>query len=108
MSSTSDTTSPLAEPQPTGGLAGSSAARPRRLGEAEGDAVATPAGARLLLNDTAAAVWELCDGQTQVVEIVAAMGELYSASLATIERDVWAALRELQRLGLVQPLEVLR
>lgn len=71
----------------------------------EGDTVVTPAGARLLLNDTAAAAWELCDGQTRVAEIVGAMGELYSASLATIERDVWSALRELQRLGLVELLD---
>lgn len=60
-----------------------SGATPRKLGEAwvrrEGDQVAVfdPISGRLLrLNDSAMALWELCDGSTNATEMAGALSEL--------------------------------
>lgn len=60
-----------------------SGATPRKLGEAwvrrEGDQVAVfdPISGRLLrLNDSAMALWELCDGWTTAAEMAEALSEL--------------------------------
>ncbi|MGN6242361.1 MAG: PqqD family protein [Motilibacteraceae bacterium] len=59
-----------------------------------------------MLNTTAQAVWELCDGSTTVPEMVRALLTLFDAPEATIRQDVSAALGELSRHGLVsQPQE---
>ncbi len=53
------------------------------------------------LNDTAFAIWELCDGETAVREMVEAASELFAASPQSLERDVLTALAELRDDGLI-------
>jgi len=48
--------------------------------------------ARLRLNETAAAVWELCDGTTTVREIVEAMNQLWAASPSVVVSEVLAVV----------------
>lgn len=63
------------------------------LGTSHGDLVE--------LNTTAAALWALCDGQTQIAEIVSAAANLFTAPQATIEREVVAVLDDLLGRGLL-------
>ena len=51
---------------------------------------------RCELNDTAAALWELCDGTTTVEEMVLAIGVLAAEPEATIRADVTRALIDLR------------
>lgn len=53
------------------------------------------------LNDPALAVWELCDGRTTVEEIVTAIGVLFDADPATLQRDVAATLGRFRSLGVI-------
>ncbi|MGN6330767.1 MAG: PqqD family protein [Motilibacteraceae bacterium] len=60
----------------------------------------------IVLNTTAQAVWELCDGSTTMPEMVHALLTLFDAPEATIRHDVSEALIELSRHGLLsQPQE---
>lgn len=54
-----------------------------------------------LLNETAFALWQLCDGQTSAEEMAAGVCELFGASGATVLEDVDRTLDELSRRGLV-------
>jgi hypothetical protein len=64
--------------------------------------LATPgATATHLLNPTARALWELCDGTTEPREMVAAVCELFSVSYEVAASDVGAALEALTHAGLV-------
>lgn len=54
-----------------------------------------------LLNDTAFALWELCDGDTAVREMVQAVSALFDGPADSLERDVMVALDELIIDGLV-------
>jgi hypothetical protein len=53
------------------------------------------------LNDTAFALWELCDGDTAVHEMVQAVDDLFTAPREDLSRDVMSALEELVRDGLL-------
>lgn len=53
------------------------------------------------LNDTAFALWELCDGETAVREIVQAVDDLFAAPREDLARDVMSALAELAGDGLL-------
>lgn len=53
------------------------------------------------LNDTALALWELCDGRTTVAEMVGAVTMVYAEEPASLEHDILAALAELQGDGLI-------
>jgi coenzyme PQQ biosynthesis protein PqqD len=55
----------------------------------------------LLLNGTAAAVVELCDGNRTLSEIVAALASRYASRADSLLSDVADYLRELRRRGLV-------
>lgn len=57
------------------------------------------------LNDTALALWELCDGRTTVAEMVGAASMLFAEDPADLERDVLAALDELLGEGLISDTE---
>ncbi len=63
--------------------------------------VTGPPEAAFRLNDTALALWELCDGRTTVAEMVGAASVLFAEKPADLARDVLAALAELQRDGLI-------
>lgn len=53
------------------------------------------------LNDTALALWELCDGRTSVAEMVGAITLLFAEEPASLQHDVLAALRVLLQDGLI-------
>jgi len=58
----------------------------------------------ILLNPSAAAVWELCDGRTTLDEMVRELADALSANgadAATMSEDVRLTVRKLADLGLV-------
>jgi hypothetical protein len=55
----------------------------------------------ILLNSSAGAVWNLCDGSTTVDEIVRALAETYPDQASVIGDDVRETLRKLAEIGLV-------
>jgi PqqD family protein of HPr-rel-A system len=82
--------------------------KPLRYGQAwvrrgsDDTAVYNPdTGTLHLLNPSALAIWELCDGETTVGEMTIAVSELTGASLDAAESDVSAALTQLENAGLV-------
>ncbi len=58
-------------------------------------------GVTYLVNPTARAIWELCDGTTTVDELVSAICLLFDVSRTTAEADVRQVIEELDRAGLV-------
>lgn len=59
-------------------------------------------GRALILNTTALALWELCDGITTIVEMVNALNLFFDADQQVIHDDVVAALDDLAGLGFLQ------
>lgn len=57
---------------------------------------------RFVINETALAVWDLCDGATSPAEMVNAMTSIFNAPPQVVERDVASVLENLASLGLVQ------
>ena len=55
----------------------------------------------LVLNQTASAVWLLCDGVRTVEGVVAELVESYGASLAVVGPDVASTVRDLTERGLI-------
>jgi Coenzyme PQQ synthesis protein D (PqqD) len=55
----------------------------------------------LVLNDTAAALWELCDGSTSMEEMVMAICDLSSISPTRARADVEATLARFQQGGVL-------
>ncbi len=55
-----------------------------------------------VLNATARAIWELCDGKTSPSEMASAISELTGVDSAAAESDVRHTLSRLQESGLVQ------
>jgi PqqD family protein of HPr-rel-A system len=53
------------------------------------------------VNTTAAAIWELCDGQTEEAEMVEAICQLTGMPYEMVEEDVSALLQELDAAGLI-------
>lgn len=54
-----------------------------------------------VLNASAKAIWELCDGETTPSEMAEAISEVTGLTLPTASEEVAAALQQLGRLGLV-------
>jgi PqqD family protein of HPr-rel-A system len=54
-----------------------------------------------MLNPTALAIWEACDGETTVAEIIEAVIELTDAETARATEDVTRALQNLLDAGLL-------
>jgi len=54
------------------------------------------------LNDSAAALWELCDGRTSTTEMVDAICLLCDVSRDVVERDVTTALDALSTAGVIR------
>ena len=73
-----------------------------RLGTPEGRdpdgslTVRSAEGREVVLNPTAAALWELCDGSTTVDEMVEATTSLFSGSSDRIRQDVVETLYRLE------------
>ncbi|MDX1468863.1 MAG: PqqD family protein [Acidimicrobiia bacterium] len=57
------------------------------------------------LNETARAIWELCDGVTSPHEMAHAISELTGIGLETALSDVKETLRRLEELNLVRTLD---
>ena len=55
----------------------------------------------ILLNSSAGAVWNLCDGSTTVASMVRVLSETYPGEAAVIGDDVRQTLRKLAEIGLV-------
>jgi hypothetical protein len=55
----------------------------------------------VVLNPTAAALWELLDGRTTVDEVVTAATELFAGPPDTIRQDIVTTLNELRGRGLL-------
>lgn len=56
----------------------------------------------ILLNSSAGAVWNLCDGSTTVAAMVRELAETYPDDASVIGDDVRETLRKLAELGLVE------
>ena len=83
-------------------------ATPTRRGQAwvrrggDDTAVFNPeTGALHLLNPSALAIWELCDGATTGQEMAGAIAELTALDIEAAAADVAVALSELERQGLI-------
>ncbi len=54
-----------------------------------------------LLNDTALALWQLCDGRTTVAEMLGAIDVLFAGDRERIADDVRTTLATFRRLGVL-------
>lgn len=54
-----------------------------------------------VLNDSAKAIWELCDGETSPSEMAAAISELTGISESQADSDVQVALSDLRSTNLI-------
>lgn len=59
-------------------------------------------GTTYVLNPTARAVWELCDGSTTVAELADALCEVFAVPRSRVVADVAAILERLSEVGLVE------
>lgn len=80
--------------------------RPRRrdsviVGELDHSMVIEVESALLRLNPTAFALWQLCDGDTTLDEMVAAICDLFDIDPAEAAHDVRNTIREMRTTGLV-------
>lgn len=55
-----------------------------------------------LLNETAFALWQLCDGMTSPEEMAAGICDLFDEGAATVMADIDRALTELSERGLIE------
>lgn len=85
-----------------------SGTRPKRKGEAwvqrEGDRTAvfnSETGLLHLLNPSALAIWELCDGETTADEMAEAIAEITGLEEEVTVGDVEKALTSLEEAGLI-------
>ncbi|HEX2027371.1 MAG TPA: HPr-rel-A system PqqD family peptide chaperone [Nitriliruptorales bacterium] len=62
-------------------------------------------GAVHLLNDTALAIWDLCDGDTYPVEMIDAVCDLSGMHPDVVTEDIERVLSEFDRVGLVEWIE---
>jgi PqqD family protein of HPr-rel-A system len=68
----------------------------------EENAVYNPAtGSVFLLNETALAIWDLCDGETSPEEMVTAVVELTGMHPDVVTEDVERILSEFEEAGLL-------
>lgn len=65
-------------------------------------AVVRRGGQDVVLNPTALALWELCDGQTDVEEMVSAVCVLFAIDRERARSDVHHALSELAGAGVIE------
>ena len=63
--------------------------------------VSTSVPTRIVLNGTARALWELCDGATSVEEMTGAVTALFDTDGDTARAEVALGLRDLHDAGLV-------
>ncbi len=56
----------------------------------------------LYFNETASVVWELCDGQRTVNDIVFLLSDAYPEAREAIESDVYSTLEQLAHHGVIE------
>ena len=54
-----------------------------------------------MLNETAQAIWELCDGETLPEEMISAICQLFSMHRDVVTEDIERILGDLDRAGLI-------
>jgi len=54
------------------------------------------------LNQSAKAVWDLCDGRHTITEICRELGKIFDRSGAELRPDVESTITQLHKLGLVE------
>lgn len=54
------------------------------------------------LNRTASYIWERCNGKSTVTQIAREVAEAFEADAVTIEPDVAATVRDLEKAGLLE------
>lgn len=59
-------------------------------------------GAVHLLNDTALAIWDLCDGDTYPAEMLGAICDLCDMHPDVVSEDLDRVLRDFERAGLIE------
>jgi hypothetical protein len=59
-------------------------------------------GAVHLLNETALAIWDLCDGQTLPIEMIAGICEATGLPEEVVTEDLERILAEFDRAGLIE------
>ena len=65
--------------------------------------VVDPGGTPLFrLNDTARALWDVCDGETSIDEMIDAAGQLFAAPSPVLRADVISAIEEFYAMGLLE------
>lgn len=62
-------------------------------------------GAAFKLNRVGAAVWKRLDGNSQISAIVSELAQQYGVGLDVLQRDVATLLQDLQKQGLVVPVD---
>lgn len=68
----------------------------------EENAVFEPAsGSVYLMNETALAIWDLCDGRTTAGEMIDAVCEVSGMHAEVVQEDVGRILDEFERAGLI-------
>ena len=74
-----------------------------RLRETDGEAVlVSVAGLRHVVNETALALWELCDGETTPTEMTSAVSTLFALDPDVADNDVRTTLQALTAAGLLE------
>ena len=68
----------------------------------EGAVLSPAASPPVVMNPTALALWELCDGQTAVSEMVGAVSRLFGLDVDTARTDVESALEDMLATGLIR------
>lgn len=64
-------------------------------------AVVRGTAVEVVLNPTALALWELCDGTTDVEEMVSAVCRLFAVDRERARHDVECALSDMQSAGVI-------
>lgn len=73
----------------------------RRSGS-ENAVVEPGSGTVHMLNDTAMAIWQLCDGETRPEEMIEAICQLSSLHPDVVTEDVQRILLDFQQVGLIE------
>lgn len=55
----------------------------------------------IMLNETSALVWQMCDGSTQVKEIIETLKEAYPGAADTMHKDIFRTLDLLYDEGVI-------
>ena len=69
--------------------------------DGEDTVLVAPSGSTFVLNPTARAIWELCDGATTIEELAEAIAQVFDIDAATASEDVSVTIERLKAAELV-------